>query len=192
MIIFFGRPSHVAQPPVGQACHAEHADLSVPDWLSRGEFEKYRSLSLLDKFYIYTDYVPREMGSWKYRQDNQPEVIVGMQLRPDGEYFPSCRDRRYLLHGYAVCDDFYSPDYSHRPLPETKDYRRTPYGCPRWSLMQREVPRSAFITTASGRLSVSRPWALRTAGGICNITVCGKDGWMDVEYKTGRVSFFLS
>lgn len=97
----------------------------VPDWLSRGEFEKFRSLSLLERFYIYTDYVPREMGSWKYRQDNQPEVIVGMQLRPNGEYFPSCRDRRYLWHGYAVCDDFYSPDYSCRPLPETKDYRRT-------------------------------------------------------------------
>ena len=48
-----------------------------------------------------------------------------MQLRPNGEYFPSCRDRRYLLHGYAVCDEFYSPDYSHRPLPETEDYRRT-------------------------------------------------------------------
>lgn len=97
----------------------------VPDWLSRGEFEKFRSLSLLERFYIYTDYVPREMGSWKYRQDNQPEVIVGMQLRPNGEYFPSCRDRRYLWHGYVVCDDFYSPDYSRRPLPETKDYRRT-------------------------------------------------------------------
>lgn len=97
----------------------------VPDWLSRGEIEKFRSLSLLERFYIYTDYVPREMGSWKYRQDNQPEVIVGMQLRPNGEYFPSCRDRRYLWHGYAVCDDFYSPDYSRRPLPETKDYRRT-------------------------------------------------------------------
>ena len=66
------------------------------------------------------------------------------------------------------------------------------YGCPRWSLMQREVPRSAFITTASGRLSVSRPWALRTAGGICNITVCGKDGWMDVDViRQGEsVSFF--
>lgn len=97
----------------------------VPDWLSRGEFEKFRSLSLLERFYIYTDYVPREMGSWKYRQDNQPEVIVGMQLRPNGEYFPSCRDRRYLWHGYAVCDDFYSPDYSHRPLPGTEDNRRT-------------------------------------------------------------------
>ena len=97
----------------------------VPDWLSRGEFEKFRSLSLLERFYIYTDYVPREMGSWKYRQDNQPEVIVGMQLRPNGEYFPSCRDRRYLWHGYAICDDFYSPDYSRRPLPGTEDYRRT-------------------------------------------------------------------
>lgn len=97
----------------------------VPDWLSRGEFEKFRSLSLLERFYIYTDYVPREMGSWKYRQDNQPEVIVGMQLRPNGEYFPSCRDRRYLWHGYAVCDDFYSPDYSRRLLPGTEDYRRT-------------------------------------------------------------------
>lgn len=97
----------------------------VPDWLSRGELEKFRSLSLLERFYIYTDYVPREMGSWKYRQDNQPEVIVGMQLRPNGEYFPSCRDRRYLWHGYAVCDDFYSPDYSRRPLPGTEDYRRT-------------------------------------------------------------------
>lgn len=97
----------------------------VPDWLSRGEFEKFRSLSLLERFYIYTDYVPREMGSWKYRQDNQPEIIVGMQLRPNGEYFPSCRDRRYLWHGYAVCDDFYSPDYSRRPLPGTEDYRRT-------------------------------------------------------------------
>lgn len=97
----------------------------VPDWLSRGEFEKFRSLSLLERFYIYTDYVPREMGSWKYRQDNQPEVIVGMQLRPNGEYFPSCRDRRYLWHGYAVCDDFYSPDYSRRLLLGTEDYRRT-------------------------------------------------------------------
>ena len=38
---------------------------------------------------------------------------------------PACRDRRYLLRGYAVCEDFYSPDYSRRPLPGTKDYRRT-------------------------------------------------------------------
>ncbi len=87
--------------------------------------EKLRSLSQLKDFSIYTDYVPREMGSWKYRQDNQPEVIVGFGFRPDGEYFPSCRDRRYLMRGYAVCEDFYSPDYSRRPLPATEDHRRT-------------------------------------------------------------------
>ena len=86
---------------------------------------KYQKLSNLDKFYIYTDYAPRERGSWKYKQDNQPEVIVDFRLRPNGEYTPACRDRRYLMRGYAVCDDFYSPDYSRRPLPDTKDYRRT-------------------------------------------------------------------
>ena len=86
---------------------------------------KYQKLSNLDKFYIYTDYAPRERGSWKYKQDNQPEVIVDFRLRPNGEYTPACRDRRYLMRGYAVCDDFYNPDYSRRPLPETKDYRRT-------------------------------------------------------------------
>ena len=86
---------------------------------------KYQNISNLDKFYIYTDYAPRERGSWKYKQDNQPEVIVDFRLRPNGEYTPACRDRRYLMRGYAVCDDFYSPDYSRRPLPETKDYRRT-------------------------------------------------------------------
>ena len=87
--------------------------------------DKYRKLSFLDKFYIYTDYSPREQGSWKYEQDNQPEFIVDYRLRPNEGYTPACRDRRYLWRGYAVCDDFYSPDYSHRPLPDTKDYRRT-------------------------------------------------------------------
>ena len=86
---------------------------------------KYRKLSFLDKFYIYTDYSPREQGSWKYEQDNQPEFIVDYRLKPNEGYTPACRDRRYLMRGYAVCDDFYSPDYSHRPLPDTKDNRRT-------------------------------------------------------------------
>ena len=87
--------------------------------------DSYRRLSRLDKIYIYTDYVPRERGSWKYQQSNQPEVIIDYRLYPDEGYMPACRDRRYLLRGYAVCEDFYSPDYSHRPLPGTKDYRRT-------------------------------------------------------------------
>ena len=87
--------------------------------------DSYRRLSRLDKIYIYTDYVPRERGSWKYQQSNQPEVIIDYRLYPDEGYMPACRDRRYLLRGYAVCEDFYSPDYSRRPLPGTKDFRRT-------------------------------------------------------------------
>ena len=87
--------------------------------------DSYRRLSRLDKIYIYTDYVPRERGSWKYQQSNQPEVIIDYRLYPDEGYMPACRDRRYLLRGYAVCEEFYSPDYSRRPLPGTKDHRRT-------------------------------------------------------------------
>ena len=86
---------------------------------------KYKQLRYLDKIYIYTDCAPREQGSWKYKQDNQPEVIIDYRLLPDGTYQHSYRDRHYVLRGYAVCDDFYSPDYSQRPLPDTKDYRRT-------------------------------------------------------------------
>ena len=82
-------------------------------------------MSRLDKCYIYTDYCPREQGSWKYQQDNQPEVIIDLRTYPNDGYYPICRDRRIILKGYSVCDDFYSPDYSQKPLPEVKDYRRT-------------------------------------------------------------------
>ena len=82
-------------------------------------------MSRFDKCYIYTDYCPREMGSWKYQQDNQPEVIIDLRTYPNDGYYPMCRDRRIILKGYSVCDDFYSPDYSQKPLPEVKDYRRT-------------------------------------------------------------------
>ena len=30
-----------------------------------------------------------------------------------------------MQRGYAVCEDFYSPDYSQKSLPEVKDHRRT-------------------------------------------------------------------
>ena len=82
-------------------------------------------MSRLDKCYIYTDYCPREQGSWKYQQDNQPEVIIDLRTYPNDGYYPICRDRRIILKGYSVCDDFYSPDYSQKTLPEVKDYRRT-------------------------------------------------------------------
>ena len=94
---------------------------SMPKYASR----KYHLLRNLDKLYIYTDYAPREEGSWKYSQDDQPEVIIDYRRFPDEGYQHTFRDRHYVLRGYAVCEDFYSPDYSRRPLPGTKDFRRT-------------------------------------------------------------------
>ena len=93
--------------------------------ISKQKLKKYRLLRYLDKIYIYTDYAPREQGSWKYAQDNQPEVIIDYRLFPNDGQQRTYRDRHYVLRGYAVCEDFYSPDYSRKPLPETKDYRRT-------------------------------------------------------------------
>ena len=92
---------------------------------------KYHYLRNLDKLYIYTDYVPREQGSWKYDGDNQPEVVIDYRLNPGEGQRYTYRDRRYVMRGYAVCTDFYSPDYSRKPLPEAKDHRRTLLWMPR-------------------------------------------------------------
>ena len=99
--------------------------------LSNLQMEKYRRLHNLDKLYIYTDYVPREQGSWKYRQANQPDVVIDYRLLPDETRRPTYRDRRYAAKGYAICTDFNSPDYSKKPLPDTYDYRRTLYWTPK-------------------------------------------------------------
>lgn len=99
-------------------------------WQSKGELDKYHFLRNIDKLYIYTDYAPREEGSRKYSQDNQPDVVIDLRLFKNDMIQPTYRDRRYILQGYAVCDDFYSPDYSRTPLPDTKDYRRTLYWTP--------------------------------------------------------------
>ena len=55
----------------------------------------------------------------------RPEVIIDYRLFPNDGYQRTYRDRHCVLRGYAVCEDFYSPDYSRKPLPDTKDYRRT-------------------------------------------------------------------
>ena len=111
---------------------ANGTQIEIPPVITAGEgkMEAYRHLRNLDKLYIYTDYAPREQGSSRYKGDNQPDVIIDYRLFPNDGYQPTYRDRRYVLDGYAVCEDFYSPDYSQKPLPDTKDYRRTLYWVP--------------------------------------------------------------
>ena len=127
------KPNHLLHPLLGNNqtefdfANQPHAESS----LSNSQMEKYRRLHNLDKLYIYTDYVPREQGSWKYRQANQPDVVIDYRLLPDETRRPTYRDRRYAAKGYAICTDFYSPDYSKKPLSETHDYRRTLYWTPK-------------------------------------------------------------
>lgn len=99
-----------------------------------GKMETYRHLRTLDKIYIYTDYAPREQGSEKYSQDNQPDVVLDLHLFPGDGYQYTFRDRHYILSGYATCEEFYSPDYSNKSLPDMPDYRRTLYWNPNVAL----------------------------------------------------------
>ena len=97
--------------------------------MSDGIRNLYNNLSNLDEVYVYTDYSPRFEGDKKYEKD-QPIVTIDLHRYTDDSKRKTWRDRRYILYGYSVCEDFYHPDYSKRPLPTTKDYRRTLYWNP--------------------------------------------------------------
>lgn len=96
--------------------------------------QKYNHLGNINKVYVYTDYSPRLEGDHRFDQSNQPSVTVSLNLFEDEGQYMTYRDRYYLLTGYNICDDFYHPDYSTKPLPNTKDYRRTLYWNPNLQL----------------------------------------------------------
>ena len=130
------------------ADNAAHIAVSTKD--------KYDHLTNLDKVYIYTDYSPRNEGSENYNQDNQPTVTVDLRRYEDDSHRMAWRDRRMLLTGYAVCDDFYQPDYSgHTPSTPT-DYRRTLYWNPDLQLDEQGQATVSFYTgSQQTRLTVS-------------------------------------
>lgn len=98
--------------------------------ISTGTQELFNKFSNLDKIYIYTDYSPRREGDSHFIGSNQPEVSIDLRTYPDTSKRIVRRDRYYILPGFSTPDDFYQPDYSKKPLPETKDYRRTLYWNP--------------------------------------------------------------
>ncbi len=99
-------------------------------YMSDSQKMKYNHLSHLGKVYIYTDYSPRREGDKHFEASNQPTVDIDLRLIEGDGLRDVMRDRRYILSGYSVCEDFYQPDYSQKPLPEHKDYRRTLYWNP--------------------------------------------------------------
>lgn len=98
------------------------------DPMNRSNWTIYKNLKLkrLSKVKFYTDFSlrddePPEMGTYT------PDVVVDFELMPQDATRYTMRDRRLVLHGFALPDDFYQPDYSHRTLPTAPDYRRTRY-----------------------------------------------------------------
>lgn len=98
--------------------------------ISDRDTEKFNHLANIDKVYVYTDYSPRNEGSKHYEGADQPVVTVDLHTYPDEGKRETYRDRSYILPGFSVADEFYNPNYSSKPLPETKDYRRTLYWNP--------------------------------------------------------------
>lgn len=93
--------------------------------------EAFNKLYNLDKVYVYTDYAPRREGLRAFNQDNQPTVTVDLRRLPDEGQRVTYRDRRYILQGFNVAEDFYHPNYIQNPPKEgQQDYRRTLYWNP--------------------------------------------------------------
>lgn len=125
-----------------------YATMLDPAYGGKEGIESYRTLAYLDKLYFYTDYCPRERSSWKYEQSNIPDVVIDLHKYPNGAKRQTYRDRWILLDGFAVCDTFYSPDYSKQPLPEVKDYRRTLYWNPNITLEPGETKTISFYNNS--------------------------------------------
>ena len=108
--------------------------------------EKYNHLPNLDMVYIYTDYSPRMEGNSRYSQDNQPVVTVDLRRFEDNSQRMTWRDRRMFLSGYAICEDFYQPDYSTQKPASPIDYRRTLYWNPNVEINADGMGKIRFFT----------------------------------------------
>lgn len=92
--------------------------------------DAYDHLPRLDMVYVYTDYAPRREGDARYKQSDQPTVTVDLRRVPNDGQRMTWRDRRMVLTGFAVCEDFYQPDYSRQRPAQPTDHRRTLYWNP--------------------------------------------------------------
>ena len=79
---------------------------------------------------LFTDFELRNEEKPMEMSRTVADVTVDFVTFPDDAKQYTFRDRRIVLHGFTFPRDFYQPDYSHKPLPEVKDYRRTLYWNP--------------------------------------------------------------
>ena len=111
------------------------------------KINRFNQLTNLDSVRIHTDFHPRYGADPRATEDNVDRVSVDLRQLPDDGQRVTYRDRRYVLQGFAEPEEFYSPDYSQRPLPEGQtDYRRTLYWNPDLKLDGEGKARISFFT----------------------------------------------
>lgn len=124
-------------------------------WGGAAKLESYRYLKYAKEFRLYTDFAPRERGGKQYIGSNTPEITFNVIQFDEYTERQTYRDRCIALPGFAECDAFYSPDYSQKPLPDVKDYRRTLYWNPDIRLKPGEKKTIRFYNNSkTTRLSV--------------------------------------
>ena len=88
-------------------------------------------LNRQDKIRLYTDFELRNEEKRVEQNINAPDVTLDFMLFEDGGKTYTYRDRRLILQGMYAPYEFYHPNYSQRPLPDSlQDYRRTLYWNP--------------------------------------------------------------
>lgn len=99
--------------------------------ITPSKIDRFNYLMNLDSVRIYTDYNPRTGGDPRAIEENVERLTIDLQQLPDEGMRVTYRDRRYILQGFNVAEDFYHPDYNRNPPTEgRKDYRRTLYWNP--------------------------------------------------------------
>ncbi len=132
----------------------EAAAQATPTTRSNWAIYKDAKLKRLQTAKFYTDF--------SLRQDDHPEmssksadVVVDFDTMPQDATRYTMRDRRIILHGFNMPDDFYHPDYSTKPLPTHKDYRRTLYWNPNLQINGGDTQVDLYNGSNSATLTVS-------------------------------------
>lgn len=108
-----------------------YPDATIHDNVSADWMESYMGLAYHDRYYLYTDYQPRMEGDDRYASPDLVDTHITIYPFPDGSVRATYVDRRYVLPGFAIPEECYSPDYSTHKLPEgAHDCRRTLYWNP--------------------------------------------------------------
>ena len=99
---------------------------------TRSNYAIYKDLQLSrqKEIRVFTDFELRNEEKPIEMANKVQDVTLDFVTFPDDGKQYTFRDRRIVLHGLTEPSEFYCPDYSRKPLPEMKDYRRTLYWNP--------------------------------------------------------------